>query len=183
MKQPYCTMGECEYCGFKTTTHTVYDEPTNTRKRSCDYCLSKTRPELFQSEQLSKIPCSACGSKLFVIQHHLSYRNNTTVPLCAKCHRAAHKNNTRPDDSPRCSLCGKLMFWRKSLDGWACKNWECKNYCKYGYGVVIKNDGTILNFKFKHVIQCYYDQQKLEDEYNFAKEISKKGELTYDWFN
>jgi len=34
--------------------------------------------------------CRKCGSTEKIQQHHVSYRNDETVPLCARCHGRVH---------------------------------------------------------------------------------------------
>ena len=47
--------------------------------------------------------CEICGSEKRIDQHHTSYENDETVPLCRSCHQNVHNDPSseyHPEDAP-----------------------------------------------------------------------------------
>jgi len=49
--------------------------------------------------------------------------------------------------APRCPRCGHILYLRRSVRGWVCKNRNCKYYWKYWTGPVFEWDRKHLRLK------------------------------------
>lgn len=62
--------------------------------------------------------CVECGSSEKIHQHHVSYQNDETVPLCISCHREVHVNEDHelyPEDPENSESYYDESFERKTI--------------------------------------------------------------------
>lgn len=95
-------MDKCKYCNNHVTrnVHNLHKDPPNDVEQVCEIHYAYLKPTFARVNPINVGRCMRCGQKSTnkdgtkerLIDHHVNYPLDITVPVCDSCHQQIHSN-------------------------------------------------------------------------------------------